>query len=453
MVEALGTADGAYPCEFRTNPAGGASGTMTSDHQLQTAKTPASRQVPRSAGRNWKSLLINGDRAPVIAFLVHLGLVLAFASIAAGQSIRRPTVPAVGFYLQPVPGSVGHLLEPLFHWDGYWYILIADRGYSIHAATTAFWPLYPLLIKAGYDLSKWPMPILGVILSNLALLGALLVLYRLVRLDYGDAVAGRTVWLLALFPTAFFFSAVYTESLFLLLTAASIYCGRTDRWGRAAAFGFLAALTRNTGVLVIIPLGLLLIQRYGWDPRKWFHRGIQVAGVALGPLLYFAFLQTVWGDPLITLKAQQQWARYQTMPWNTFAAAFQQLDLRWLHWLGTTPDRTMLTSTVTRASFAQGNAYDLSITLLFIPIALYALWRVRPAYSLYALALFMLPLFSPSYVHALMSMPRFVIVMFPFFIALAMLLRHRWLFGAALVLSVAQFAALLIQFGTWFWVA
>lgn len=130
---------------------------------------------------------------------------LAFASIAAGQSIRRPTVPAVGFYLQPVPGSVGHLLEPLFHWNGYWYILIADRGYSIHAATTAFWPLYPFLIKASYDLSKRPMPILGVILSNLALLGALLLLYRLVRLDYGVTVAGRTVWLLALFPTAFFF--------------------------------------------------------------------------------------------------------------------------------------------------------------------------------------------------------------------------------------------------------
>ncbi len=398
-------------------------------------------------------MLTSGDGVPVIAFLAHLGLVLALASVAAGQSIRRPTVPAVGFFLQPVPGHLGHLLEPLFHWDGYWYILIADRGYSIHAATTAFWPLYPLLIKAGYDLSTWPMPILGVILSNLALLGALVVLYRLVRLDYGDAVAGRTVWLLALFPTAFFFSAVYTESLFLLLTVASIYYGRTDRWGRAAAFGFLAALTRNTGVLVIIPLGLLLVQRYGWDPRKWFHRGIQVAGVALGPLVYFAFLQTVWGDPLITLKAQQQWARYQTMPWNTFAAAFQQLDLRWLHWLGTTPDWTMLTSTVTRASFAQGNAYDLLITLLFIPVALYALWCVRPAYSLYGLVLFIVPLFSPSYVHALMSMPRFVIAMFPFFIALAMLLRNRWLFGAALVLSAAQFAALLIQFGTWFWVA
>lgn len=426
---------------------------MTSGHRQRTANASPSRRVARSNGHARPLSLISGARTPVAAFLVHLGLVLAFAYIAAGQSIRRPTVPAAGYVLQPIPGTLGQLLEPLFHWDGYWYVLIADRGYDLHAATTAFWPLYPLLLKAGYDLSKWPMPILGVILSNLALLGALMVLYRLVRLDYGDAIAGRTIWLLALFPTAFFFSAVYTEALFLLLTVASIYCGRTDHWGRAAAFGFLAALTRNTGVLVIIPLGLLLIQRYGWDPRNWWQRGVQVASIALGPLLYFVFLQRVWGDPLITLKAQEQWARYQTMPWNTFSTAFQQLDFQWLHWLRIAPEWSTLTSAFTRASFAEGGVFDLLITLLFIPIALYALWRVRPAYSLYALALFILPLLSPSIVHPLMSMPRFVIVMFPFFIALAMLLRNRWLFGAVLAFSVVQLAVLLIQFGTWFWVA
>lgn len=426
---------------------------MTSGHRRRTANTPASRRVAKGDAHGQNRSLISDVRTPVAAFLVHLGLVLTSTYVAAGQSIRRPTVPAAGYFLQSAPGTLGHFLEPLFHWDGYWYILIADRGYDVHPAATAFWPLYPLLLKVSHDLSTWSMPVLGVILSNLALLGALIVLYRLVRLDYGGTIASRTTWLLAVFPTAFFFSAVYTEALFLLLTVASIYCGRTERWGRAAAFGILAALTRNTGVLVIIPLGLLLIQRYGWNPRNWWQRGVQVAAVALGPLLYFAYLQAVWGDPLITLKAQEQWARYQTMPWNTFAVAFQQLDLQWLNRLWNAPEWTALTSAFTRVSFAQSGLYDLFITLLFIPIALFALWRVRPAYSLYGLALFILPLLSPSAVHPLMSMPRFVIVMFPFFIALAMLLRNRWLFGAVLVLSVVQFTVLLIQFGTWFWVA
>lgn len=426
---------------------------MSLGHRQRTAKAPTSPKMTRSHRSEPAVNLISGAGTPVAAFLVHLVLVLAFAYIASVQVTRLPVVPAVGFFLQPAYGVLGRLIEPLSHWDGYWYILIADRGYHMHTATTAFWPLYPLLLKVGYDLTSWSMPIIGVIISNLSLLGALVLLYRLVRLDYGDAIAGRTVWLIALFPTAFFFSAVYAEALFLLLTVASIYCGRTDRWGLAAGLGFLAALARNTGFMVIIPLGILLLQRYGWHPKNWWQKGTLVASVALGPLLYFALLQTVWGDPLLTFKVQQQWARYQAMPWDTLAAAFAQLDLRWLNVLRIAPEWTTLTSVFVRDSFAQGNAYDLFITLLFIPIALFTLWRVRAAYSLYGLVLFAVPLFSPSLVHPLMSMPRFVIVIFPFFIALAMLLRNRWLFGAVLVLSIAQFAVLLIQFGTWFWVA
>src|SRR5919202_251794 len=189
---------------------------MSLSQWQRTASAPT-RRMPRSENANWSVSFIRGATAPVAAFLVHLGLVLAFAYVASEQAIRLPLVPAVGFFLLPVNGWLGHLLEPLFQ----------------------------LLLKVGYDLTTWPMPVVGVLISNLALLGALAVLYRLVRLDYGDTVATRTVWLFALFPTAFFFSAVYAEALFLLLTVASIYCARTDRWGRAAAFGFLAALTRN----------------------------------------------------------------------------------------------------------------------------------------------------------------------------------------------------------------
>ena len=85
----------------------------------------------------------------------------------------------------------------------------------------AFWPLYPLLVGLGHLLSGWSVQLVGVVLSHLAFLPALVLLHRLVRLDFGAAAAGRTVWLVALFPTAFFFSAVYTESLFLFLTVKS----------------------------------------------------------------------------------------------------------------------------------------------------------------------------------------------------------------------------------------
>ena len=141
------------------------------------------------------------------------------------------------------------------------------------------------------------------------------------------------------------------------------------------------------------------------------------------------------------------------MPWSTIAAAFHQWDRSWLDQLIAHPTWSMLTSAYLRWRFAESQTYDILITVLFIPLTIYTLIKVRPAYSLYAALVFVLPMLSPSHVHPLMSIPRFVIVLFPFFIALAMLLRNRYLYAVVLALFVIQFAALLIQFSTWFWVA
>lgn len=410
----------------------------------------AVRRDPRAA----VAALARDLRLPVIASSVHLALVLAFTGIASRYAFKLAPVPAVGYYLRPMTGWAHIFLEPLRNWDGFWYTLIAERGYQVHPATAAFWPLYPKLLAVLHNLTQWTVPTLGIIVSNLALVGALLLLYRLVMLDYGDSVARRTIWLLVLFPTAFYFSAVYTESLFLLLTVGAIYFARTEHWGWAALFGALAALTRNTGVLVLLPMGILLVRSHGWDPRRWWRIGAQLAVVALSPLIFLWHLDQVWGDPLLTIHVQDQWARYRAMPWSTLAAAFHQWDLSWFHQLMANPSWNMLTSAYVRWRFAESQTYDIFITLVFIPIVIYTLIKVRPAYSLYAALVFVVPMFSPSHVHPLMSMPRFVIVLFPLFIALAILLRkHRVLYGVVLALFVIQFAALLIQFSTWFWVA
>ena len=173
------------------------------------------------------------------------------------------------------------------------------------------------------------VPVVGVVLSNVAFLLALIVLYRLVRIDYGDAVAARTTWLVALFPTAFFFSTTYTEALFLLLTVTAIYLGRTDRWGLAGLTGLLAGATRNTGFLVLIPLGLLLIRRYGWNPGRWWRNAVKLAAVPIGPALYLLYLDRLWGNPLITLDVQREWERHRALPWETVATALRAVDLSW----------------------------------------------------------------------------------------------------------------------------
>ncbi|MBX6341980.1 MAG: hypothetical protein IRY97_05935 [Thermomicrobiaceae bacterium] len=426
---------------------------MTMTRSERARWTVAQRALPARVAANPLARVLLAYWVPVTAFAVHLALVFAVASAGVAWFVQRPIVPAVGYYLLPMQGLAHYLIEPLRNWDGFWYTLIAERGYEAHPATAAFWPLYPLLLNVVQSFTDWSIPLAGVVVSNVAFLGALVLLYRLVRLDYGEAVAGRTVWLLALFPTAYYFSAVYTESLFLLLTVAAVYYARTAHWGRAAVAAFLAGLTRNTGVLVLLPVGLLLVRRYGWHPRGWWREGLQVACAALAPLLFLWHLDSVWGDPLLTVHVQKQWLRYQAMPWDTIATGIRRVDLSWLDRLIASPSWATLTAFPVRHNFAESQFYDVFITLLFLPLALYMLRRIRFEYSLYALIAFVLPMFSPSQVHPLMSMPRFVLVLFPFFIALARLLRNRWLYGAALALSVIQFAGLLIQFSTWFWVA
>lgn len=397
--------------------------------------------------------LVRANRIPLTVFAAHALLVFVVAGFAITHFYSLREVPAIQYRLGSMSGVDHYVVQPLRNWDGYWYSLLANYGYGIYQASAAFWPLYPLLLWIGAQFTGWDTAVVGILISNISFLFALVLLYRLVQLDFPEPVARRVIWLTAFFPTAFYFSAMYTESLFLLVTVAAIYYGRTGRWGRAGIAVALAALTRNTGVLVVIPLAVFLYRQYGWKPREWWSPGVKVCLGALSPLLFMFKLDSIWGDPLLMLSAQKGWARYKSMPWSTVQAEFKKLDLTWLHWLVNSPSWGTLTNPNLRLSFAESQAYDLFIFLVFVPLAIYTLWRVRGAFSLYALVVFAIPLFTPSHVHPLMSFPRFVIVLFPFFIAIALLTRRRLVYGAVMAIFIIQLIGLLIQFSTWFWVA
>src|SRR6266699_3054630 len=170
-------------------------------------------------------------------------------------------VTYIGFILFPVPPhvypvsavNITALLTSWNHWDAANFTRIAQNGYQT-IYDTAFFPLFPLLIKCiAFLFGNNGYIAIGMILSNLALLGALFVLYQIATDALGEQIGRRTLLYLCLFPTAFYFFAPYTESLFLLFTAASFLAMRRRHWLIAGIMGFLASLTRNSGLLLVFP--------------------------------------------------------------------------------------------------------------------------------------------------------------------------------------------------------
>ena len=167
-----------------------------------------------------------------------------------------------------VPGRAGppatqgwhNAIDATERQDAVWYLRLADEGWSTDDASAAFFPLYPLTVRAVALIfpDSWPGDELlaALLVSNLAFLGALLALFALTAEAFGDRVARRAIVVAAIFPTAFFFLAPYTESLFLLLSILAFREARHDRWGRVAVFGALAALTRSVGILLVPALML-----------------------------------------------------------------------------------------------------------------------------------------------------------------------------------------------------
>lgn len=385
--------------------------------------------------------------------VAHWLFVTAFAALATRYAYTMPAVPAVGYRLPELDGWRRYVIQPLRNWDGFWYSMIATEGYGWHPASTAFWPLYPWTMRLLSEVTGMTVEVAGLILANAAFVAAMVVLYRLVLLEWGETAARRTVILLAAFPTSFYFSAVYSESFFLLFCVLSFYWGRTERWWLAGLAGAMAALTRNLGVVLVVPLAIMYLQQHGWNPRAWSIRAAATAIPVLGPAIYFTYLQWAWGDALLTLEVQQGWGRQSAMPWDSFAMAFEQWNTDWLRLLIDNPGWATLTSFEMRHLFAEYESLDIIIVLLMLPLVGYCVARLPLEYSVFVLALAVPPLFNPSVVHPLMSYPRFVIVMFPLFIALAIVLRGPKRFLLYMCISLPLLAVLTMQFATWFWVA
>ena len=322
------------------------------------------------------------------------------------------------------------------HWDAIHYIAIAQHGYQTQA-DLAFFPLFPLLISSvSHVLGSWSYLLVGTVISNGALLGALFLLYQLAQETVGEQVARRTILYLCIFPTAFFFFAAYNESLFLVFVSGAFLAMRRQRWWLTGILGFFAALTRSAGILLVLPF---LYE--AWQARKHTQttllsfavKSVPVVFIPLGTLVYSVYCWFTVGNPLAFVTVQDDYGRHLAWPWQGL-------------WQG-------VISLLFAQPFGSANQahllLDVGATLGFLLLAILG-WRKLPvSYSLWTGILFLYILLDPAMEKPdiLLSNQRFVLEMFPAFITLAGLgVRHPRVHQALLVLFPSLLATLSILF-------
>jgi hypothetical protein len=446
------------------------------------------RSGPRRRSR--KDSLRESLQFPFLVWLAHfivtqLAATIAyrvgeFRSVAYDPSwtIFEPSVAeessAYGMIRPPLDGWQHWLVEPFRNWDGTWYSLVAEQSYDPGmSATAAFFPLYPWLMQLGADLTGMPVETIGWIVSHLAFLGGLVMTYKLVSMDFPEKIARWTLIALAVFPTAFFFSAIYTESLFLFLAVTTLWAARKNDWLLAVIMAFFATMTRSAGIMLGLPLAVLFVQQHGTDVRRWFPKAFLGLIPPLGLVIFGWFLQRR-GLEFLDWQAQQwQWNRFSAHPGRTFQCVFQGCEetvrtfnnqtyeatvhpwsFRWLSELVDNPSWTFLTSTEFRYMVGQSQVLDVVVTILAIILIVIGLRKLPLWYSAWTIPPMIVPLLAPSSVFPLMSMPRFVLPLIPLFVMAVLLLQnHRRLAIGLATASGILLVLLTSQFALWYWVA
>jgi hypothetical protein len=390
-------------------------------------------------------------RYALVLFLVTR-LLLSLWAVAALALHPLPAEPdeAVRPYLGEAPlneGWAGLLLGPWQRFDSLHYLSIARQGYA-NVADSVFPPLYPLAMRLAGSLPSLFMPpgqsnlLGGILVSNLAFIGSLVLLYRLTAAELGVAAARRAAVYLAVFPTGFFLLAAYSESLFLLLSLAAIGAARHGRAWRAGLWGFLVSLTRLTGWILVVPLAYELWRGQAARGKEQAARGKEQEAGGKG---------AVWASvlPLLGLLLFVAFRWWQGMP------ALPEVYRR--YWFQSTalPGTDLVTAArLMLAGEAAFTLYlDFATAVFLAATTLIVFRRLGPTYGLYSAMLLLFMLLPASELKPLFSFSRYALVFFPTFMLLGAAGANPWLNRLILYPSIALYLYLSGQFFIWGWVA
>lgn len=263
-------------------------------------------------------------------FLVSRFLVLFLLAVCGQLHIESvPAVEGASYHLScsMTASDTASALRRIWNSaDGRWYLEIAAFGYdsSNDFATPhnwVFFPLYPLLLRAFSALTG-KFLISGVLLSNVCFLAGLIFLQALMKRTGSDAATiERACWILCFFPTSYFFSSPLTESLFFLLTSASLFALTSEYFLLSALLFSLATATRPTGVLMFPGYCVLM---FSLHPPSRLRLPLNLFVALSGVLLYAVWLTVLTGHPFAFIENQSAWGR--AGPHGSLLKAMQQLQ-------------------------------------------------------------------------------------------------------------------------------
>jgi Gpi18-like mannosyltransferase len=342
----------------------------------------------------------------LVAHIVFIVLSLYAPVLMLPSTSSRPDLPIS-------MNSLSVIWRTWDRFDSVDYLLLAKDGYGTNHGHAAFFPLFPMLVH-GITLGIFSVVIGGLIISSLAGLVLMIVLYQLALEEWGVEVAKRAVLYLLVFPTAFFLWAIYPESLFLCLVVLSFYAMRHNHWWVAALFGLLACLTRPNGIFLFLPFCFEYLRQrsFRWQAIRW--DVLSGLLIPLGLVLFSLYCYYHYGDALAFSHAQIGWKRTFHAPWY---GIIQAIQIAFTH---QSVLKIMLATSL--------DLFPDLFALLLIVVSAVGLCRLGSrhwSYVLFAASLWLFANVFPAY-QPLMGVGRNMLVIFPLFLILAQLGRNRW---------------------------
>jgi Gpi18-like mannosyltransferase len=392
-----------------------------------------------------KTATIEGMRYYPRAYMAYFSVFLIFISsrliilLAIDFSSRFISQNSGSMYWNISRSWYGHLLR----YDSGWYLRIMSEGYTyddnvLTEHPVVFHPFYPLVSRVISAVLSVKPAIAILIVSNISILVAILLLFKLAREEYGEETALYAVAFISFFPTSLFFSAGYTESLTLSLIVISFLFLRRGQYLLASCCAGLALATRSTGIVLIPPILFELWRQFSGNGRS-LAKDVFICTILAtsGLWLYMIYLWIAFNKPLAFITAQRAWLNGNEVGSNVFDLVTLRpfLNLRDIFQVGPQP-----------------SALDPWFFLSFMLILIFFGKKLSISYRLFAFGALLLPYFTLTGGLGFRSFTRYLLLAFPVFIVMANIFRRSSWFCLCLT---AFFAAMLFMysalFAQWYW--